>query len=59
MGKKFDARWSEILPAYRKAVLEVGDADIATKKAFAGVDFVKMTKAWKQWVNSPRFKKPR
>lgn len=60
MGKKtFDASWSEILPTYRKTVLEAGDADIATKKAFAGVDFVKMTAAWKRWVNSSRFKKPR
>ncbi|MCB9868627.1 MAG: hypothetical protein H6837_02155 [Planctomycetes bacterium] len=59
MGKKFDPSWEQILPTYQKVALEKHDQSAAVKAAFAKVDYKAMEEAWKDWVNSPRFKAPK
>lgn len=60
MGKRdFDPAWSGILETYRKTMLETKDCKKATEAAFKGVDYAAMEAAWKKYVDSPRFRKPR
>ena len=49
----------EILEIYRVKCLETGSSDQAVAAAFDGVDTEKLEAAWRDWVQSKHFPKPK
>jgi hypothetical protein len=58
LGKRFDARWNEILPTYAKIALEEKAPKKAIETAFAGVDIEAYEAAWIDWFKSGKIKNP-
>ena len=47
------------MPTYRRVTLETRSAKEGVAAAFKGVDIKAMEEAWKKWVGSRHFRKPR
>jgi hypothetical protein len=52
LGKKFDERWTKIIPIYTSTMLETKDQKKAVEAAYAGVDWDQFEATWIEWVRN-------
>ncbi len=59
LGKLWNQDWANILETYRSTAFKTKDQKAAVEAAFKDVDFDAMEEAWKAWVKSKHFPKPK
>ncbi len=57
LGKRWNERWSEILPIYTKTCLEERSETKAVQAAFDGVDWAAFETGWKEWFQKDSIKR--